>query len=82
MGSRGGGEGVRGGGVPPPPRNVRIPPGTENYWAVNHSAHGNVILSVVTKANLLMQSMQGSAIALRERIIWSKCCSGGLRFFL
>ena len=55
-------EGGRGSGGEPPPLGTYAFHQEQNYWAVNHSAHGNGILSVVTKANLLMQSMQGTRV--------------------
>ena len=51
-GSRRGGEGVQGGGVPPPPAGTYpIHREQKNYWRMNNSAHGNVMLSAVNKGN-------------------------------
>ena len=49
--SRGGG-GSRGGGKPPPPAGTYpIHREQKNYWRMNNSAHGNVMLSAINKGN-------------------------------
>ena len=59
-GSTGGGEGVQGGGVPPPPVGTYLVHREQKiYWAMNHSAHGNVILLVANKANSSLQVNSG-----------------------
>jgi hypothetical protein len=58
-GSRGGGEGVQGGGVPPPVGTYLVHREQKIYWATNHSAHGNVILLVANKANSSLQVNSG-----------------------
>ena len=59
-GSRGGGEGVQGGGVPPPLLGTYLVHREQKiYWATNHSAHGNVILLVANKANSSLQVNSG-----------------------
>ena len=52
-GGGGGGPGEGGGGPggrPPPCRNIPNPQ-QKNYWRMNNSAHGNVMLSAVNKGN-------------------------------
>ena len=55
----GGGEGVRGEGSPPPVGTYLVLREQKIYWAMNHSAHGNVILLVANKANSSLQVNSG-----------------------
>ena len=51
-GVQGRGGGGQGGGVPPPPAGTYpIHREQKNYWRMNNSAHGNVMLSAVNKEN-------------------------------
>ena len=50
-GGGGGREGVQGGGPPPPAGTYPIHREQKNYWRMNNSAHGNVMLSAVNKRN-------------------------------
>ena len=45
------GGGVQGGGSPPPAGTYPIHREQKNYWRMNNSAHGNVMLSAVNKGN-------------------------------
>ena len=54
-----GGGGVQGRGVPPPVETYLVHREQKIYWAMNHSAHGNVILLVANKANSSLQVNSG-----------------------
>ena len=45
------GEGVQGGAPPPRAGTYPIHREQKNYWRINNSAHGNVVLSAVSKGN-------------------------------
>ena len=58
----GGGEGVQG-EAPPPAGTYPIHREQKNYWRMNNSAHGNVMLSAVNKGNASLNVNSGFQIS-------------------